>query len=498
MPGDGVIGLAHGDGDDAGRLPVMRRFAEHSGKGDKALVDHGEIAVEKHLHAAVHEAPVDVRLVDDEAAPRRDHRPRHDDEDPVPFPGEVFGEGAARNVGIVVEDHHRREHPRAGKNVVGGADKIAVLSLDRPSVGAPHSVGPPPRSGGQDDVAGAPLVDLVGAEPAVAVDLDVRHGRDLPDPPVPHPRPLGKSRQARHAAPQFVRRLGKGHLVAPAVLAASSPAGPAPTTRTREALPRGGTVPGCHPRRHSSDMAGFRVQRMGTDIMLEARHTFQPMHSRMSSRRPSSIFLGRKGSAIEGLAAPMKSTTPRLTIAAIVSRLVNRQTPTTGLLVRVLTNATEASCQPSPRKREVCMSFALPTLTSRRSGTSARVSTTTRHCSSPRTAGAPFFLDAEAQGDGAAAGGLVHHRLAGLAQQVQAVVEAAAVFVRAPVDPRRQEVREHRDAVTGIDVDEIVAGLEGASDALPVPQADVAEVLGAAWASGTAPWAGCGSRRCAR
>ncbi len=34
----------------------------------------------------------------------------------------------------------------------------------------------------------------------------------------------------------------------------------------------------------------------------------QPMHSRMSSMRPSSILFGRNGSAIEGRAAPMKSS----------------------------------------------------------------------------------------------------------------------------------------------------------------------------------------------
>ena len=38
----------------------------------------------------------------------------------------------------------------------------------------------------------------------------------------------------------------------------------------------------------------------------------QPMHSRMSSGRPSSIFLGRKGSAMEGRAAPMMSHWPAL------------------------------------------------------------------------------------------------------------------------------------------------------------------------------------------
>ena len=124
--------------------------------------------------------------------------------------------------------------------------------------------------------------------------------------------------------------------------------------------------------------------------MLEARHTLQPMHSRMSSMRPSSILRGRNGSAIDGRAAPMKSTTPRLTMAAIVSGLVNRPTPTTGLEVSVLTKAMEGSCQPSLRNREVSMSFGPPTFTSHRSGTSARLSTTARHSSSPRWTGPSF------------------------------------------------------------------------------------------------------------
>ena len=36
----------------------------------------------------------------------------------------------------------------------------------------------------------------------------------------------------------------------------------------------------------------------------------QPMHSRISSTRPSEILVGRNGSAIEGRAAPMMSSTP--------------------------------------------------------------------------------------------------------------------------------------------------------------------------------------------
>ena len=51
-------------------------------------------------------------------------------------------------------------------------------------------------------------------------------------------------------------------------------------------------------------MDGFCVQRSGVFVKSPVTQILQPMHSRMSSRRPSSIFFGRYGSAIEGLAAP--------------------------------------------------------------------------------------------------------------------------------------------------------------------------------------------------
>jgi hypothetical protein len=57
----------------------------------------------------------------------------------------------------------------------------------------------------------------------------------------------------------------------------------------------------------------------------------------MSSGRPSSIFLGRNGSAIDGRAAPMKSTIPRFTWLTMVSGEVKRPTLTTGFEVTDLT-----------------------------------------------------------------------------------------------------------------------------------------------------------------
>ena len=66
-------------------------------------------------------------------------------------------------------------------------------------------------------------------------------------------------------------------------------------------------------------MVGFCVQRIGTHSLSAATQMLQPMHSRISSSRPSSIFFGRKGSAIDGRAAPIRSITPRRIAETIAS-----------------------------------------------------------------------------------------------------------------------------------------------------------------------------------
>ena len=58
---------------------------------------------------------------------------------------------------------------------------------------------------------------------------------------------------------------------------------------------------------------------------------------------PFSILRGRKGSAMEGRAAPIKSRTPRRICDTMASGEVNRPTPTTGLVVTVFTKRTNSS-----------------------------------------------------------------------------------------------------------------------------------------------------------
>ena len=91
---------------------------------------------------------------------------------------------------------------------------------------------------------------------------------------------------------------------------------------------------GCQPRRYSSPAVAFWVQTIGgPPISQREMHWLHPMHSRMSSARPSSIFLGRNGSEIDGRAAPMMSNWPELMIRPSCPDSSIRPTPTTGLLV---------------------------------------------------------------------------------------------------------------------------------------------------------------------
>ena len=117
----------------------------------------------------------------------------------------------------------------------------------------------------------------------------------------------------------------------------SSPAGPPPTTSTEPGSGALSNFSGCQPRRYSSIAVEFWVQAMGAPIQKRETQMLQPMHSRMSSGLPSSIFFGRKGSAIEGRAPPIMSHSLFLIASAMSSGLVKRPTWTTGTEATALT-----------------------------------------------------------------------------------------------------------------------------------------------------------------
>ncbi len=136
------------------------------------------------------------------------------------------------------------------------------------------------------------------------------------------------------------------------------PAGPAPTTSTSEsAFAAGSNRSGCQPRRCSSPAVAFWVQAMWRRLSPFEMHMLQPMHSRMSPTRPSSILRGIHGSAMFGRAAPIRSHTPDSTISAIRSGVVRRPTPTIGLAVACRTLPVHSSCQPSVKNRDAPESF---------------------------------------------------------------------------------------------------------------------------------------------
>ena len=125
------------------------------------------------------------------------------------------------------------------------------------------------------------------------------------------------------------------------------------------------SAPGCQPRRYSSPVVAFCVHAMWSATRARMMQTLQPMHSRMSSRRPSAILRGRNGSAIAGRAAPIRSSVPAAPPRPSAPGSVRRPTPTIGFAVRSAprrppragspaARAVRAACRATARRSRWC------------------------------------------------------------------------------------------------------------------------------------------------
>ena len=134
----------------------------------------------------------------------------------------------------------------------------------------------------------------------------------------------------------------------PSTIAHSMPAGPEPTTSTSlSAFSARENFSGCHPRRYSSPAVAFCVQISGgPPISQREMQMLQPMHSRMSSSRPSSIFFGRNGSEMDGRQVAMMSRQPDSIASTIMFGSTKRPTPSTGFFATSLIRFCQGSRRP--------------------------------------------------------------------------------------------------------------------------------------------------------
>ena len=213
-------------------------------------------------------------------------------------------------------------------------------------------------------------------------------------------------------------------------------------------------------------------------VMSPVTQMLQPMHSRMSSMRPSSIFFGRKGSAIDGRAAPMKSRMPCFTWRTIMSGEVKRPTPTTGFGVSCLMPRIRSSCAPSGLKREV-PEQALPGAM----GEIPEIGKLGMHGDEVaqlrigEARGTRHLVERQAHRDGAGVAHLVARVRDQLLQQARAVLQRAAIFVGALIGARREEMLDDAEAMRAIEAEDVVARPLGAAVGQLVPVAQVADVL---------------------
>ena len=84
----------------------------------------------------------------------------------------------------------------------------------------------------------------------------------------------------------------------------------------------------------------------GPPISQREMQMLQPMHSRMSSRRPSSILRGSQGSEMDGRQVAMMSSEPDSMASTMRSGLVKRPTPRTGFFATPLTAFCHGSMRP--------------------------------------------------------------------------------------------------------------------------------------------------------
>ncbi len=125
----------------------------------------------------------------------------------------------------------------------------------------------------------------------------------------------------------------------PRIIAASIPAGPAPTTSTSlSAFFAGSNFSGCQPRRYSSPAR--RVlradERRAAD--LPARDADVAADALADVVEPALVDLlsAGTGSAIDGRQVAMMSSAPELIASTIRSGFVQRPTPSTGFVVTSL------------------------------------------------------------------------------------------------------------------------------------------------------------------
>ncbi len=204
-------------------------------------------------------------------------------------------------------------------------------------------------------------------------------------------------------------------------------------------------------------------------MFSEATHRLQPMHSRMSSLSPSSIFLGRKGSAIDGRADEIGDAAVDLRDHRIRrGEPPDRHDRFVGLLLdegdvgflegfvreaRGCGIVGPVADVHVPQVRQVGehldhrLAFLLP----------------------PDAVLAAVLVDGKSQRDSGLVADCFLGVLQQLADQPRAVLDAAAIFVGPVIGVRREEMLRQRDVVACVDVDDVVANADSAFCRLDLP-----------------------------
>ncbi len=328
-------------------------------------------------------------------------------------------------------------------------------------------------AGGDDDAIGAVLQHLVGAHSADAemhLDVLLELG-ELRLPVGDHAAPFVQARQGRDRTSNGRRARSRLRAGAPCSRARPEPARtPCRRGRRRRRERCRACVvlvnfSGCQPRRYSSPMVTFCVHMIWPPCWNFETQMLQPMHSRMSSSRPSEILVGRKGSAIEGRAAPMMSSTPARiradhVVGAGEAPVADHRNAGAQNGFALLDEGRHPAGLAEARHAGILAPFGVIADLERHRIDDAFAA---KQLQQPHAVlvrldafGTVQRVHLEARGDAAAVPQRALQRMQQFDEKSRAVGEAAAVVIRAPVEARLQELDGQR-IVAGRDLEQIEA-----------------------------------------
>ncbi|MPL80185.1 hypothetical protein SDC9_26081 [bioreactor metagenome] len=212
-----VVRDPRGDHDDRVAAEPRRGAGVDAFGLDATRMQRRNAGVQRDLHAVFDQPAMDRPLFERVQRPVRDIGRGGDKGDAAAGLGQQLGHHPAHVIMVIVEDHHRALRQAPGHDVVRREDRHRRIGGHRHDMLTRDAIGAPMRPGRDADILEAEVEDLLRAQTAVEIGLDVRALAQLIGAVIRDPAPgrqPGQLALARDAATKLGAGLGERHVIA--------------------------------------------------------------------------------------------------------------------------------------------------------------------------------------------------------------------------------------------------------------------------------------------